>query len=518
MALTILKRPPVVEAAPTVNKPQRTRASRAGYVPDIPRGGSNDNNPINAGSLSRADLLDQLYQCYLNCPWVNACVDVIARTCTAGGIQAVPNSWTLDDTKLPDPPPGVKAVQSLLQMINPQDDTRQLFRTLITDLLIFGDAYAEVTYLAGKPMWLWHLSPETIAVNANEHGIVKGYTQTMETGRTVEFASNEVIHVRLDAPNGGLYGVSPTEKSLLAIQAWLFTMALITETMRRGDPVRAHVDWSVALTDGDIRRSQQQYAIRNLGAKNIGNLFETKGGTVVKELGINKVTDWLSVIQQRRDEIISGFGVPPSKVSVVESGNIGGGSGTSQDRMFKINTCGPLQELVLEKFTYALLTKAYKVDDWHLEFGEVDWRDDEVIEQIRDLRVRNGTWTLNRARSDIGEPAVLGGDDPVLVDRQNLVLWSDMAALSHANVEVLQGKGPVDPGAVQTAPGAPSAPGSPAGNVSAKKGPNAPRSAAKASTQKANRAANSSDDTPTELIEEFLRFQANRLKVLAALP
>lgn len=528
MPLRILERnvstPAVVEATPTVQRPPRARANRAGFVPDIPRGGSTDNNPISAGSVSRSDLLDQLYLVYVNCPWVSACVDVIARTCTAGGIQCVPNSYSQDNAKIPTPPPEVKAVQELLQQINPQDDVRQLFRTLIMDLLIFGDAFCEVTYVGSKPMWLWHLSPPTMTVNANEHGIVTGYTQVMDTGRKVPFAPNEVIHIRLDSPKGGLYGVSPTEKNLMAIQAWLFTMALVTETMRRGDPIRAWVDWPPALADSDIQRFQQQYAIRNLGAKNIGNLFETKGGATVHELGVNKVSDWLIVLQHRRDEIISGFGVPPSKVSVIESGNLGGGTGTSQDRMFKINTCGPLQELILEKFTYALLFKAYGVTDWHLKFADVDWRDDQVVEQIRDLRIRNGMYSLNRARADIGEPPTDGGDDPILVDRQNLVLWSDMSALSHANLQVLQGKGPDASGALQQAPGPPGAPKSPTstpGTTSTRgtsKGPNAKRTAAKGGAAASRRTANASDDDQDTLFEQFRAYQERRAQVLKESP
>ena len=47
---------------------------------------------------------------------------------------------------------------------------------------------------------------------------------------------------------------------------------------------------------------------------------------------------------------------------------------------------------------------------------------EQIIEQIRDMRLRNGTWTRNKYATEIGEPACDGGDDPVLVDRQNLVL------------------------------------------------------------------------------------------------
>ena len=197
----------------------------------------------------------------------------------------------------------------------------------------------------------------------------------------------------------------------------------------------------MALSENERKKLQQQYSIRNLGARNIGNLFETKGGAVVRELGVNQVDKWQNVLQQSRDEILSGYGVPPSKVGVIEAGNLGGGTGTAQDKTFRVNTCGPIQEIVLEKFTFTLLNQCFGVTDWAIRFGVVDWRDDEVIEVIRDQRIRNGSWTLNRARSDIGEPPVPGGDDAILVDRQNMVLWDDLNDLSKANLAAVQAAG-----------------------------------------------------------------------------
>jgi len=232
-----------------------------------------------------------------------------------------------------------------------------------------------------------------------------------------------------------------------------------------------------------MKRLQQQYAIRNLGARNIGNLFETKGGAQVNEMGTNQISNWLNTLQQRRDEILSGYGVPPSKVGVIEAGNLGGGTGTAQDKTFRVNTCGPIQEIVLEKFSFALLNQCFGVTDWYLKFGVVDWRDDEVIEQIRDQRIRNGSWTLNKARADIGEPPVPGGDDAILVDRQNMVLWADLSDLSAANLAAVQ-MGAEPKNAVQMGNTAPSstpttkqappilgAPQAPKGSESAPRGP-----------------------------------------------
>jgi hypothetical protein len=461
----------------------KSSPKRAGYATGVPVGGSTEVNPgenVTAGTLDRATFMQQLLQAYLACTWSSASVDTIARTATAGGLEVAFEGGVTGPTKTPEAPEEVKKIQQLLKYVNPQDDIRQLMRQIITDLMIFGDSFTEIVWVMGEPVALYPLDPTTMTVLANEHGVVNGYYQKTATNREVKFKPNEVIHVKFDSPGSTLYGVSPTQKNILPITSWLFTSALVKETMKRGDPLRAHIDWPMALPEAEMRKLQQQYAIRNLGARNIGNLFETKGGAVVTEMGSNQISNWLNTLQQRRDEILSGYGVPPSKVGVIEAGNLGGGTGTQQDKTFRVNTVGPIQELVLEKFSFALLYQAYGITDWVLKFGIVDWRDDEVIELIRDQRIRNGTWTLNKARSDIGEPPVKGGDDAVLIDRQNMVLWADLSDLSSANLAVVQSQsGTMNmPQLPNTNPGAPKGAGA-----------KTPKSAASPSSGKAKQAS-----------------------------
>src|ERR1035437_9664380 len=293
--------------APIVSPPTADLVQRSGYMSGIPIGGAIEISPgqsAGGDSIDRASFMQQMLQAYLSCQWSSACVDVIARTCTAGGIDAIPISASLESDKVPDMPPAVREVMDLLMFVNPYDDIRQLMRGAITDSLVYGDSFTEVVWLMGKPVSLWPLDPATMTILSDEHGILRGYHQSMPTGREVTFAPHEVIHVKFDSPGGGLYGLSPTQKNILPITSWLFTAALVKETMKRGDPIRAHVDWPLALPPSEMKRFQEQFQVRNLGARNIGNLFETKGGAHVQELGANQVKNWLDVLQQRRDEIL----------------------------------------------------------------------------------------------------------------------------------------------------------------------------------------------------------------------
>ncbi|NUP48073.1 MAG: phage portal protein [Catenulispora sp.] len=386
-----------------------------------------------AAGQERLDTLDQLYQAYLTCPWVSAPIDVIARTVTAGGFQVVTDD-DLPEGAHPAEPPGVERLRRLLRFVNPREDMIQLIRSSIIDLELFGDSYIEKVMLLGEVVALYTLDATTITVLTDEHGEVSGYQQTVNGAggqRHVTFTPDQVIHISLDAPRGGVYGVSPAQRALLPVTAWLFTEATLKECFRRGDPPRLRVDLGHA-GDADVQRWREQYQVYNLGPKAVGTPVITTGGGPVDVLDVRRVTDYLDASRQLRDEILACFGVPPAKVGIIETGNLGSGSGESQDKTFRINTVVPIANLVLEKLNFHLVQQGFGITGWHLEFAEVDYRDSKVIEDIRDTRLRNGSWTLNTYRGEIGQPPVEGGDDPVLVDRQNLVLWADMARMSEA--------------------------------------------------------------------------------------
>jgi hypothetical protein len=415
---------------------------RLGYAEGVPVGGATATQPGDSwgGDFSnRSSRMDQLLGLYVNCYPLSAGIDVIAKTATAGGLTPRP----IRDINSPvnikqSPHNGVVAVTKLLRFVNPSMDCRQLMRGVITDMYIYGDSFTEVVYLKGQPVALFPLDPSTITVLTDDHGNPTGYSQTTKRNQTAQFGLAQVIHVRFDTPGNTIYGLSPIEKMLLPVTTWIFGASLLRMTFMKGDPLRAHVDWPIALPDVERQRFTDQYRTRNLGLSNIGTLFETKGGAEVKELGTNNISVWRTNQADTRDEILSSLGVPGSKVGVSKPGGLGGGVGLSDDRNFRINVVGPVQELVLEKFTFKLLYQAYGIEDWALYFGTVDWRDDYTLEQIRDIRIRNGTWSVNRARADIGEPPVPGGDVAVLVDRQNMVVIRDLDALSQANLAVVQ--------------------------------------------------------------------------------
>ena len=443
----------------------RALPGRTGYVPGIPQGGIDEySQSVGASTGSdRRSLLQELFDSYLSVPWSWTCVQVIARTITAGGLYTDWDADTGEGDEAPDKPPAVVALERFYSFCNPTQDIRQLLRNAIADLQVFGDALLEVVWDGPTPVALYNLDVVTTYPKADEHGTVTAWVQLTDFGQRAEFEPRDVIHISLDSARPGITGVSPTQAMLQPMMAWLFAAAAEKEMLRKGLPPNIHADLPAGTSDTDVTRWDNQYRTQNLGSRNIGNPIKTRGGGKITELATGKLADILEAKDKARDEILSGYLVPPAEAGVIESGNLGGGTGDSQHRSFQINTCDPIAGILLEKLNFHIAVQGFGVTGWQSKFREVDYRDSMVVEQIRDTRLRNGTWTRNRYAAEIGEPPVTGGDLAVLVDRQNLVLWSDMEAMSKATVAAKNpaAAGMLPPGAPPPfgQPGQPGTPG-----------------------------------------------------------
>lgn len=446
----------VTELAGTdvVRPPTAAAVARSGYDTAVPVGGATAFNPATTYVDSRYATMTQYRASYIACPWLSAPIDVIARTVTAGGLTCRPT----EGNKADSPPPAVVALQQFLDYVNPEQNIRQIMRGIVTDSTgIYGDSFTEIVWLLGLPVAMYSLDPATMTPNTDEHGVVTGYTQ-VDGSRRAEFEPHQVVQVSSDSPGGDLYGMGIVEKASISVKVWLFTAALLEQTTRKGDPPRLHAHFGLATPEPEITKWRQQYRSRNLGAANIGSPVVTKGDTTLTVESTGKIAEWLSTLRESRDAIVSSTGVPPSKVGIIETGNLGGGTGTSQDKTFRVNTVGPAGEAVLEKFNFVLL-RAFGVEGWAIEFGDVDWRDDEVVEKIRDQRLHSGAWTLNEYRDDIDKPGIgPAGDINAIIEARLVLDWNDLAAYSDKE----SAPAPVPPPPVIAAPADPAKPGDPA--------------------------------------------------------
>src|SRR3989338_4759283 len=123
-----------------------------------------------------------------------------------------------------------------------------------------------------------------------------------------------------------------------------------------------------------------------------------EGEIEFKQIGVNqKDMEFLQLREFTRNEILAVYGVPPGKVSIIESGNIGAGSGEHQTQTFYEETILPFQMRVAEKITKHIVRQGFDIQDWSFQFNKraIDEKDQA---EIFNIYLQNGVFTPDEVR------------------------------------------------------------------------------------------------------------------------
>ena len=143
---------------------------------------------------------------------------------------------------------------------------------------------------------------------------------------------------------------------------------------------------------------------------------EKKGGTLAVK-GANFTSpsvntrdmDWDKLLTLARDITITVYGAQPAMVGVIETANLGTGSGESQKKNFK-DTLQGRAAFIEGAFNKALGHNGF---DELFKFSELDIEDKLNRAQIENIRLQNGSLSINEVRSGYGEEPVPWGNVPM---------------------------------------------------------------------------------------------------------
>lgn len=129
-----------------------------------------------------------------------------------------------------------------------------------------------------------------------------------------------------------------------------------------------------------------------------GGLIAVMGATVQKATTSNKDMNYLEMMKFARDNIIQAFGVPPQLAGIVETANLGSGSGDSQRKDWKTTFEGE-STLIENAFNKALKHHGF-TERFH--YGKIDVDDELYDAQVNELYIRAGIKTRDEVRNDMG--------------------------------------------------------------------------------------------------------------------
>lgn len=161
--------------------------------------------------------------------------------------------------------------------------------------------------------------------------------------------------------------------------------------------------------DKDLSRERVNNEIRRLQKENNHKgTLTLQGATYTGMSSSNRDMDFISLMNYSRDRIITAFGVQPSKIGVRETASLGSGTGESQDKDFQ-KTLNGRYKIIEEQFNKVLGRHGFTEI---FEYNREDIENKKNRADIENIRLNNGSSTINEVRAGYGESPVEWGNEP----------------------------------------------------------------------------------------------------------
>ncbi|PJB24070.1 MAG: hypothetical protein CO113_15925, partial [Elusimicrobia bacterium CG_4_9_14_3_um_filter_62_55] len=343
-------------------------------------------------------VFDQMFE---QTSWVRAVVGVITKAVTAKG-------WGLRPLSPDADPKNAETLREFFANPNPQDTFVEILDDITRDSFVFGNAFTEVVRgLGGKPREMWTLDAPSMRVRIDPHGLILGYVQVPAValgGKSdVAFEPREVMHNKLGTKGSALYGLSPLASLILPVTVDKFAQIYNRAFFLNGAKIRG----AYVMKDATPEQVERNREFLKARAKDM-NLAQAdlvlEGPVEFKQIGTTqKDMEFLSLREFTRNEILAVYGVPPAMVSIIETGNIGAGTGDTQRQNFYEETVAPFQRRVAEKITQQIINNGFGITDWAFEFNRRTI-DEKQQADILNIYLSNGVLRPEEVR-----PIVLAG-------------------------------------------------------------------------------------------------------------
>ena len=331
--------------------------------------------------------------------WVNACIQTyIDEIINLGFTIKDPNTEIVNKahvdyyTKFFKKPMGSKS-----------NYTYSIYQSLMwKSYLGLGDAFSEVIYGDYKtvPVGLKYIPAE----------FMRYYTDTSQWGfydDSYRFETEELIHVKDPGIYDGVWGESKIDVIAREINLELLAEGHTLNMLENGGfSPNGVIEYSDNIKPQELKLEMARLQAE---AENSESGVLVLRGANYKSLGFsNKDMEYEKLINRVRDCIIATYGVPPAKVSIIETANLGSGSGNAQDKQFKKTLKGKAKNFE-DAFTTIIGRSGFNEI---FQYNDLDIEDKLQRAQIENIKLNNKTLTINEVRKGYGQEPVPWGEEP----------------------------------------------------------------------------------------------------------
>lgn len=335
------------------------------------------------------------HQLAISNTYVSSAINAIVKPIASAKIIAVPISpetipvdWEID------------YLNDLINHPNPKQTIHKLVKQLLLDQLQTGSAFIEVNYNDyGFPARLDRIAPYKVTPKK-----INGNTVYIRTDNGHIFPENGIIPLLEPNPYNEDMGLTPLVGLFTNI---LTDHALMEHNLRYfvKDTLKGIISVSDKIDDtaysNELERMKQQ--IREMEDQGESGHLIMHGATFTALGNTNRDMMTPEILEANINAICATYHVPPHKVMKVESGNLGTGTGESQEDAMNETISNRGFDFITD-INFKLCEFA-GITNTKLEFKDLTKTDEVRETDVNAKKVESGAKTLNEIR-------VINGDEP----------------------------------------------------------------------------------------------------------
>jgi len=276
------------------------------------------------------------------CAWKNA-VSVAKCNLRLYKQKIVDNEIVLDVV-------GEHPFLDVINSVNPFSNRFELMTITTIFLEMTGNAYWWIPRdRFGIPYMIWNIPAHWVKIIPSKTKYIEGYLATIPgKGEKVPFDESEVIHFKYPSPFNLFYGTGPY---LAAAGSMAMNNAIIdwgnNYFLNNAEPSGVLMVEG-GMTDEQYQRFRDAWNRKHRGTKNAGKMAILENGMKYERVGTTaKDAKVETISRENRDQILAIFGVPASKLGLVE--DVNRANADTNDYTFQKETILPKLKLIEEK-------------------------------------------------------------------------------------------------------------------------------------------------------------------------
>jgi HK97 family phage portal protein len=294
----------------------------------------------------------------------------------------------------------------VINSVNPHSNRFELMTITQINVELTGNAYWWMPKnVLGVPAMIWHIPSHWVKIVPSKTDFIAGYVVRVpgKNAAPIPFDESEIVHFKFPSPFDLYYGSGPTFAAAFGldlnseIKTWGINYFL-NNAMPGGILTTENT-----ISEDSFNRLRDQWNFKHRGTKNAGKIAILDQGLRYEQTGSNvRDARWELVSRDIRDEILAMYGVPASKLGLVE--DVNRANADANDYTYQKETILPRLTLIQEKLNEKVIPK-YVQDPGktiYCEFESPIPADTQTKVQERQVNIQTGFSSIDEERQKEG--------------------------------------------------------------------------------------------------------------------